>query len=273
MKHLIKKTTTHKETLDYIGKDVEAEDTKLVNQDGIYYDEDTGEIAFVITTLPDEHWVELLRAACLTTTKSVNKTTRASGMATVDAIFGYKPRNSFRRSYCSSSAMSYKEPKQHEIFVEAAEEISKIYKKLLPERYDNHVESAKIFDKDWKLNNTPFTSGVLNVNNQLPYHVDRGNIDGVYSNMVSFCRNKTGGSLHIPLYGLKIDIVDKKLVMFDGQNIVHGVEPFKLGDGGYRYTAVYYSLKEMWRCVAVKEEIQKANNLKEKRFKLNIEKH
>ena len=47
--------------------------------------------------------------------------------------------------------------------------------------------------------------------------------------------------------------------MFEGQNILHGVTPFeKLSSDSFRVTIVYYSLKEMWKCLEVDDEIVRA---------------
>ena len=65
---------------------------------------------------------------------------------------------------------------------------------------------------------------------------------------------------------MKLEISDNTLTIFDGQSIVHGVTPlFKYKPNSYRYTKVYYSLEQMWKCDSIKEEIMRIRKLKKER--------
>jgi hypothetical protein len=123
------------------------------------------------------------------------------------------------------------------------------------------MEETRIVLDDWKIGDTPFTSGIINKNNQLPYHFDAGNVKNVWSNMVVFKKDVTGGCLACPELGITFELKDNSVLMFDGQNILHGVTPFnKTSPNGYRYSIVYYSLLPMWNCLPPKEEIKQAAN-------------
>lgn len=79
----------------------------------------------------------------------------------------------------------------------------------------------------------------------------------------------TGGGLNVPEYDIHFTLADHSLLMFDGQGLLHGVTPFKLTKpGGYRYSIVYYSLRQMWNCLPPNAEVNRIRKLKtEREFK------
>jgi hypothetical protein len=83
---------------------------------------------------------------------------------------------------------------------------------------------------------------------------------------VAFKKGVEGGRLCCPEFGIKFEIEDNTLLVFDGQSILHGVTPIKkLHPDAYRYTIVYYSLQQMWRCDTVNEEIYRIRKVKKAR--------
>lgn len=74
--------------------------------------------------------------------------------------------------------------------------------------------------------------------------------------MAGFRHKSTGGLLCVPELDISFSISDRSFISFDGQRLVHGVTPIKVRKGGYRFTAVYYSMQQMWKCLPLKEEIQ-----------------
>lgn len=65
-----------------------------------------------------------------------------------------------------------------------------------------------------------------------------------------------GGGLSIPEIDTYIDLQDNTLLIFDGQELLHGVTPIaKQSKKSYRYTVVYYSLIQMWKCLTITEEM------------------
>lgn len=183
--------------------------------------------------------------------------TRTNGLKTTSAIFGYRPRVVLRNDYCTATAMASEDKKNHDIIAGFAEKLIAYYQHYFPHIFAKHVGivGAKV-KKEWTIKNTPFTSGIVNKNNPLKYHHDSGNFKGVLSNMVVFKRDVKGGHLACPEYGIRLACEDNTLVIFDGQSILHGVTPIQhLTKQAYRYTTVYYSLEQMWKCESVDEEL------------------
>lgn len=192
--------------------------------------------------------------------------TRTDGLKTTSRIFGFKPRNPLRTNFCSITSMATEFPAQHKIICDTGVRIAEIYKQFGPEKYQDQLDHVKTNVKsDWIIPNTPFTSGVVNKNNPLNYHFDSGNFEGYWSCMVVLRDGVQGGMLSVPEFNLKIDLKNGALLFFDGQSLLHGVTPIqKLRDDGYRYSVVYYSLKQMCKCGTPKEELDYVRRSKTK---------
>lgn len=188
------------------------------------------------------------------------------GITTRSAIFGYRPRIPLRQDFCSATMMANVSPKEHSIITNFASKFTEIYKEYFPETFAFHEEKAKGVLNEWRIPNSVFTSGIINKNNPLQYHHDSGNFKGVLSNMVAFKTGVAGGRLVMPEYDMKLEIADNTLSIFDGQSIVHGVTPIrKFTEDSYRYTIVYYSLEQMWKCDTIKDEVLRIRKVKRER--------
>lgn len=182
---------------------------------------------------------------------------RTSGLMTRSRIVGYRPRETIRKDFCSSTSLARESPRDHATVCNFAAVLAKYYARYCPEIYGEHAKltSEKIL-KEWIIPDSPFTSGIINKNNALKYHFDAGNFESVYSNMVGFKKDCMGGHLTMPEFDVGLEIADKSITLFDGQDILHGVTPFELTSAeGYRFTVVYYTLKQMWNCLPVNEEV------------------
>lgn len=206
-----------------------------------------------------DHKLTALVEAC----KSLNYgvTHRTRGMRTRSTTFGYMPRSpTYQQDSCRVVQMAHDYPQQHAVLCESAKLLSALYERHNPEVFVEHVKQTKIVVDNYKMGDTPFTSGIVNKDNQLPYHNDTGNFAGVWSNMFTFKGDIIGGNLTCPQLGVTFMLRDHSVLMFDGQSIMHGVTPFiKIAPEAYRYTVVYYSLQRMWKCLPPAEEIKRAD--------------
>lgn len=197
------------------------------------------------------------------------ETTRTSGLKTRSAIFGFSPRVTMRKDFCSATAMSKTYPKQHFLICQFGKELTKLYQNFFPETLEKHYALSEEKVKDqWKIPETPFTSGIVNKNNPLKYHHDSGNFKNVLSNMIVLKKGVKGGRLACPEFDLKFECSDDHVVIFDGAKILHGVTPIIKPEGdenSYRYSVVYYSLEQMWNCDDVKEEVDRIRKVKKLR--------
>lgn|SRR3990167_383491 len=238
----------------------------LIREDCILTDEN-GKLILLYFKFPNDT-SELVKAC-----KEIPYETsqRSGGLKTTSRIFGFDPFTGIRKPYCSATSLAIKFPKQHKVITKFGEQINEIYQKYLPEAYNKHkVIAEEKIEVGWRIPKTPFTSGIINKNNQLNYHFDSGNFQGVYSNMIVLKNNVAGGYLSLPTYGVGLECANNTLVMFDGQSILHGVTPIKFfGQGAYRYSLIYYTLQSMWNCDDLTTELAKVRNRRIKIEKRN----
>lgn len=192
---------------------------------------------------------------------------RTAGLKTRSRIFGYNPRNTVRKDFCSTTSLAVEQPREHAIVCKYGVQIAGLYSEFTPETFAKHQEiiKAKVLD-EWAIRETPFTSGIINKNNPLKYHFDSGNFKGVYSCMAVFKKHIRGGFLSMPEYGVGVSLPHNSVFMFDGQSVLHGVTPItKTSPDAVRYSIVYYSLQQIWNCLPLGEEIARIRNLKTQR--------
>ena len=242
--------------------------SNVIKEDCIIYSD--GNPVILYKTLPSKETTHL-RWAVKNTNFISGKRTR--GLAHTSRTFGFAPRIAMRQDYCHSSSYAYDQPKHHYVVSKFAENLSNIYQKYFPNVFEDHTERVEEKIKpEWKIANTPFTSGIINKNNPLKYHFDQGNFKGVMSNMIAFKKDVTGGHLVMPEFDIALEIADNSLSIFDGQDILHGVSGFdRNNDMGYRYTIVYYSLEQMWKCEPIDDEVVRIRQVKNEREKKRLD--
>lgn len=118
---------------------------------------------------------------------------------------------------------------------------------------------------EYKMAGSPYTSGNVNKNDVLAYHLDVGNTRDGCSSMIVVRERCTGGELIIPELDLALDLRDGDALIFDGRETWHGVTPIASNLGGYRTSVVYYALRSVWQCLPWAEELARAKSLATKR--------
>lgn len=189
---------------------------------------------------------------------------RALGLVSTSRVFGYQPRIALRRDFCTATTLAHKTPSKNKQVCDIGKHIVPTYREYFPEVFESHTKwVGEKIKNEWQISDTPFTSGIINKNNPLKYHFDAGNIKNVCSCMIALKRSCGGGFLSLPELGVGLEIADKSLTIFDGQSILHGVTPIKkLADNTERYTVVYYTLHQMWKCETITEELARIRRVK-----------
>lgn len=174
-------------------------------------------------------------------------------------IVGFRPRIPFGQNFCSVASSLIDYPAQSKVIFEFAQLLNNIYGVYAPELAERHSLGLSSISADWIIPGTRFTSGIVNRNNPLKYHFDRGNLEGVMSAMVVFRQLSEGGFLSLPSFNARFELKDHTFFLFDGQSHLHGVTPIKkLNAQGYRYSVVFYALRAMGKCGTLEEELQRA---------------
>lgn len=224
---------------------------------------ENGEIKFVYQELDFDcsDLIEALKRIEYTESK------RTDGLVTRSRVFGFKPRNTMRGDYCKGSSLAYDFPAEHSLVCNYARQIEGLYRSAHPEGYKQHREKAETVKPSYRIGSESiFTSGIINKNNPLKYHFDTGNFKAVYSCMLVFKQDIKGGFLALPEYGVGIELKHNSIFMFDGQSIMHGVTPISYKHpNAYRFSVVYYSLQQLWKCLEIDDELARIRNLKRQR--------
>lgn len=192
----------------------------------------------------------------------LSRMTTGNAFYSRSCCFGYKPRSALRQRGCGPNQFAAEHPEANDALVEIAQRTQHYYGKVLPNELAMHHESAARIKNEYRIGGTVFTSGIINRNSPLPYHLDAGNVRGVRSILIGMRKNVAGGYLVLPEYRLALRVGDGSLSVFDGQSLVHGVTPMKkTAEDGERYSIVLYTLEKMWRCETHTEELAWARSL------------
>lgn len=240
---------------------VEADYSTLITESTLIYEGDTLMIAYVELDMDCRDVVNALQNI------TYEKNTRTSGLVTTSRIFGFNPRNVIRKDFCSATSLAKEQPEYHATIASYAAKVGEYYERLNPELYNQHQKTTdEHVIGDYRIKESPFTSGIINKNNPLKYHFDGGNFADVWSGMLVFKGDVSGGYLSVPQYDIGFELKHNSLLMFDGQGLMHGVTPIKrMSEAAFRYSIVYYSLRQMWNCLPITDELLRIKKLRTER--------
>ena len=197
----------------------------------------------------------------------VGNAPRANGMFTAAKIFGYQPRFSLRHDYCTGAALNHEQPADYAVLAEYAQRAERAYAEHNPALYAQHKATLLRDVKPcWRMGASVFTSGIVNRNNPLRYHTDTGNFPALWSAMYVLPDGTAGGELVLPEYRLALRWPGAALVMFAGQELMHGVTTIeRTRVGGVRHSVVYYALRGMCRCLEPAAELARIRTVRTER--------
>lgn len=216
-----------------------------------------GKVLAILLSIPQE---ETNQAYDNVTKVQYTSGRRASGMVTVSSVFGYQPRNPvLGMDWCTSGQLSYRTPSVDKYLKKLASYFACLYEEAAPDYFDKHDAWTKQnVLPEWQYADSPFTSGIINNNTTLLYHLDRGNLADAWSAMIVLKKNIEGGNLNIPELDVELCFEDGDLLFFNGSDLIHGVTPFKkIIPSGYRYSVVFYTLEKMCKCLTMREELNR----------------
>lgn len=190
---------------------------------------------------------------------------RSSGMTSRSATFGFMPRDELRHPCCRSAVFHKVHPEATEVLQRAAIAYAEELRTVHPEQYElQKGQLAEVNDR-WKMDGGLYTSGIINYNNTLVYHLDRGNYSDSWNAMLVVREDSVGGDLVIPEYDVAVKYADGDCIWLNAGAIVHGVTPIipqRLG--GYRISIVWYALRAMRLCGSPAEELARVREYKRK---------
>jgi len=250
---------------DYVKKHAFENDcADLIDEECIITEQGTGKLlGLYCKPKGHESFFSKLKKACLNV--KYQNTQRTSTLVTTSRIFGYRPRVGMRGDYCSVAALAREQKEHHKVFADAGKIASDLYAEHNPDLHASHSATCEKVLPQFRLKGSPYTSGIINDNNPLCYHFDTGNFNNVWSAMIVLKSGIKNGHLVMPEYNVKVKVDDETVFFFDGQSILHGVTPIiKTNPWGRRFSIVYYSLRGMWKCLPIDQEIARIRNARTK---------
>jgi len=256
-----------KNTKELLSQKALENDDPIIDEDTIIVDEVTGETLLIYKDNEDTIDTTGMIDALSRVKFSVNK--RTNGLVTQSEIIGYRPRmvGLAGKKTCAKTAFGNKYKSIEDELFKVANTAEQLYSEFAAKRYQNHTELATNVRGEYLMPETHFTSGIINKNNPLKYHMDTGNFKDVFSIMLGLKKDIKGGYLHIPELKVNLKISNGSLSMFDGQRFVHGVTPMKgTSEQSYRFTIVFYSLVQMWNCLETSLEVANAKKAEDRKL-------
>lgn len=232
----------------------EGDYSTLIKVPTIVVDDATGEVVLVYLVPIEEDCrvlVNVLRHM------DIPLTDRMGGMESQWRTFGSRPPNPYRHLPCGIADLAREDPHAHAVLCSYARVVNRYYQRYGPAVYARAERKVRQIRPRWQLEQSPFTSGIVNKDGELPYHYDKTNFKHVWSGMIGLKQEVKGGYLSVPAYNLAVAVADKSLTLFDGQSLLHGVTPMTVGPAGFRYTVVFYSRAGLVKCLRPGEEVQR----------------
>lgn len=196
-----------------------------------------------------------------------NISDRTSGLSSESLIFGFAPEDPLK--VLPARLVKNKSDTQ-KLWMYLLGLANKMFDEAEPELAQKQRQKIKeIIHPSWILPGGLFTSGIINKSTQLRFHTDNGNVTDCMSVMFCFKRGVEGGALNLPEFNCSIDIAHGSALLFDGQGVSHGVEPFKrINQDSARYTIVFYALEKLKRAAESREaELKKFNQSQMRKLK------
>ena len=137
-------------------------------------------------------------------------------------------------------------PEKFKRLLPLIKEIDTYYKKYIPEKYSKQVKKAN--ETYFRIPGTAFTTVTTNVNLQTSVHLDRGDDDDGFGNLVVIENGKySGGETCFPQYGIGVDVRTND-ILYMNVHEAHGNLPIILETpDAKRLSIVCYLRNSVWQ--------------------------
>ena len=185
--------------------------------------------------------------------KTISTTAYAKSVAS--GVIGYMDRYP-RIPYCRATALTYEFFQEYKKTLPYIRYISAMFKKYVPEKYNKQKEYWEKINKDFKIDNTVFTTITVNKNFRTACHFDKGDYKDGFGNLAVIEYGKYNGSYTvIPKYGIAVDVRNCDICFFDVHEL-HGNTELKTKGMAERISIVCYTREKMINCGSSNEELK-----------------
>lgn len=186
---------------------------------------------------------------------SVSNTT--VGNKVTAGVVGYMDPSAMVR-YCRKTAFSRDHFEKFKAGIPFIEYIDSKYKELCPVHYEKQLKIAQGTNRNYRINDTSFTTVTVNKNFQTAVHQDAGDFPEGFGNLIVYREGDyKGGYFCLPEYRVAIDMQNSDLLFVDVHKW-HGNTPFVEPSEDYlRIAFVMYYREYMYKCSQPKDELHK----------------
>jgi hypothetical protein len=136
-------------------------------------------------------------------------------------------------------------PDKYKETIPLIQEINQLYEHLTPDEYVKQNQKAN--ETYFRIPNTCFTTITVNVNYQTSVHIDKGDDEEGFGNLVVIEKgNYTGGETCFPQYGIGVNVRSGDILFMDVHQ-PHGNLPIvRIDEDAKRMSIVCYLRKNVW---------------------------
>lgn len=190
-------------------------------------------------------------------------TTRVpKGWGVESGIIGYFERT-VRMPFCRSCQWNLDHPEKFAALFPMCQEATAKFEQLVPERFKVQKAIVDKTDPSYVIPNTLYTTLTINKNFRTACHLDAGDLEEGFSNMVVLKEgNILGGNLVLPRWRVAVKLDHGDLVMFNAHEWHGNTQIIRLDKKAQRCSIVMYYRTKMQHCLSPKEEAERAKNRK-----------
>lgn len=177
----------------------------------------------------------------------------------LSGVIGYMDRYA-RIPYCRASELTRKFFDEYKKTLPYIRFISHMFEKYVPERYNKQKAFWETINKDFRIDNSAFTTVTVNKNFRTSCHYDAGDFKEGFGNLsVIESGTYTGAYTVLPKYGIAVDVRNCDVCFFNVHEL-HGNTELKKKGLAERISVVCYAREKMAKCGNAEEELKIAIN-------------
>lgn len=194
---------------------------------------------------------------------TISSTTRVpKGWEVVSGIIGNFERT-IRMPYAHKCSWNRDNPEKFKRIIPMLQECSQLFHNYVHDRYQVQKGFCDRTHPDWVIPGTVYTTVTVNKNFRTACHLDAGDLEQGFSNMVVIREGDyRGGHLVLPNYRVAVQLDTCDLIMFDAHEYHGNTQIVPISKNATRCSLVLYYREKMVGCKSAAEELEYAKNRK-----------
>lgn len=188
--------------------------------------------------------------------------TRMAHNTVRSGIVGFFDRYT-RIPYCRTTAYNMNFPERFENCKPFFQEINKVFKEAVPQRWQNQQEVIGKTHPEWVIHGTVFTTITVNKNFQTAVHKDAGDLKEGFGVMTALKAGKfAGGYTVFPTFRVACNMDTRGVLLADVHEWHGNTKMRGIPNRFERLSMVFYYRGNMWKCGSSEHELERAKNRK-----------